>query len=170
MSKHLKISISATSSAPSQEHLRKALEVVKELYRLLKGRAVFYVGGYVGLMKEVVDELLSINAKVVLILPIEYEGLYVPEEAVIVRTGMSFSGRNVVLVRTGDLLLALGGGSGSLMEVIAALEMGKKVALLTGTGCLTDSLRNAFNEGIVDERKRGCLYFIEGAGDLKKIF
>ncbi len=170
MSKYLKISISATSSIPTQEHLRKAVSIVKETYRILKGKVVFYVGGYVGLMKEVVDELLSINARVVLIIPIEYEDSYFPNEAIIVKTGMSFAGRNVILARTGDVLLALGGGSGSIMEVIAALEMGKKVALLVDTGCLTDLLQKAFKEGIVDERKKGLLYFVKGVNDLKKIF
>ena len=106
----LRIAVSAYSGIPPEELVSETRRFLEELaercwpYRL-------YVGGYRGLMKTVVDEALKLGVTVTAIIPVEYEEDEYPEEVVTVHTGMSFKGRNVILVRSGELLAALGGGA-----------------------------------------------------------
>ncbi len=164
------ISISASSSDPEREHAQKAIRVIRELVSIVgKERLCLTLGGYVGLMRVAADTATEMGVQTIFVIPVEYEHHEFPPGSIIIKTGMSFAGRNVVLVRTGHALLALGGGMGSFMEVVTALEMGKPVALLTGTGSLTDRIESIFQEGLVDERKGGRIVFIEKAEDVRKL-
>jgi len=49
-----------------------------------------------------------------------------PYCGIIIRTGMGFS-RNILLVQSGDAVIAIGGSYGTLSEISAALKMGKPV-------------------------------------------
>jgi uncharacterized protein (TIGR00725 family) len=154
------IAVSAYSSNPSLIHIKKALEVIDTIIDCLKERT-WFVGGYRGLMKNAVDHLVERGEKVILIVPLEYEKEGFPDEAAVVRTGMTFPGRNVVMVRSGDMLLALGGAVGSIMEVITAVEMGKDAFVVIGTGLPTDGLPMSFPGPVIDERKGGRIFYIE---------
>jgi uncharacterized protein (TIGR00725 family) len=57
---------------------------------------------------------------------------------VIVYTGFGLKGRNVVLVRTCDIVLFLAGGMGSLNEFTIAHDENKIIGCLTGTGGVAD--------------------------------
>lgn len=62
---------------------------------------------------------------------------YPSDSRVIVYTGMGTKGRNVILVRSADVCLFVGGGMGTLNEfTIAFADLGPKCAIgvLTGTG------------------------------------
>jgi uncharacterized protein (TIGR00725 family) len=56
----------------------------------------------------------------------------------IVYTGFGLKGRNVVLVRTCDLVLFIAGSMGSLNEFTIAHDEGKVIGCLTGTGGVAD--------------------------------
>ena len=153
------IAVSAYSGEPSEFHIKNALksiDIVMKCFRNLE--RWWLIGGYRGLMRHVVNHLLSIGERVALILPIEYESMEYPKDLLLIRTGMSFANRNVVMIRTGDLLLSLGGGAGSTMEAVTTLELGKEVFLLCNTGLPTDALARAYPDGILDERKGGKLH------------
>jgi len=99
---------------------------------------VFVVGGYWGLMKEVVNLALELGFKVIIIPPIEQEDVRFPEGAIVVKTGTSYRVRSVFLVRTSDVLVVLGGGAGCIQELITAYTEGKPSYVLVGTGMPTD--------------------------------
>ena len=56
----------------------------------------------------------------------------------IVYTGFGLKGRNVVLVRTCDIVLFIAGSMGSLNEFTIAHDEGKVIGCLTGTGGVAD--------------------------------
>ncbi len=56
----------------------------------------------------------------------------------IVYTGFGLKGRNVVLVRTCDIVLFIAGAMGSLNEFSIAHDEGKVIGCLTGTGGVAD--------------------------------
>jgi uncharacterized protein (TIGR00725 family) len=56
----------------------------------------------------------------------------------IVYTGFGLKGRNVVLVRSCDIVLFIAGGMGSLNEFTVAHDEGKIIGCLTGTGGVAD--------------------------------
>lgn len=56
----------------------------------------------------------------------------------IVYTGFGLKGRNVVLVRSCDIVLFIGGSMGSLNEFTIAHDEGRVMGCLTGTGGVAD--------------------------------
>ncbi len=57
---------------------------------------------------------------------------------VIIYTGFGLKGRNVVLVRSCDIVLFIAGAMGSLNEFTIAHDEGKVIGCLTGTGGVAD--------------------------------
>lgn len=96
------------------------------------------VGGYWGLMKEVVDSALGTGVKALILPPLEQEHVDFPEGALVVRTGTSYRVRSIFLVRTSDVFVVLGGGAGCLQELVTAYTEGKPTYVLVRTGMPTD--------------------------------
>jgi uncharacterized protein (TIGR00725 family) len=57
---------------------------------------------------------------------------------VLIYTGFGLKGRNVVLVRSSEIVLFVAGGMGSLNEFTIAHDEGKIIGCLTGTGGVAD--------------------------------
>jgi len=57
-------------------------------------------------------------------------------------TGFGLKGRNVVLVRSCDLVLIVAGGMGTLNEFTIAVDEGKIVGVLGGTGGVADEIEH----------------------------
>ncbi|MGZ5480524.1 MAG: SLOG cluster 4 domain-containing protein [Pyrinomonadaceae bacterium] len=60
----------------------------------------------------------------------------------IIYTGFGLKGRNVVLVRSCDLVIFISGSIGSLNEFTIAYDEGKVIGCLTGTGGVADEIDN----------------------------
>lgn len=58
----------------------------------------------------------------------------------LIYTGFGLKGRNVVLVRSCDVVLFIGGAMGSLNEFTIAHDEGKVIGCLTGTGGVADEV------------------------------
>src|SRR6266404_4148930 len=58
----------------------------------------------------------------------------------IIYTGFGLKGRNVVLVRSCDVVLFIAGSMGSLNEFTIAYDEGKTIGSLTGTGGVADEI------------------------------
>src|SRR4030095_8675067 len=58
----------------------------------------------------------------------------------IIYTGFGLKGRNVVLVRSCDILIFIAGSIGSLNEFTIAYDEGKVIGCLTGTGGAADEI------------------------------
>ncbi len=90
---------------------------------------------------------------------------YPTDAGAIVCTGMGTKGRNVVLVRSADACLFLGGGMGTLNEfTIAFTELGPKCAIgiLTGTGGFSDEYMRLASKA---EQTTAALLFEESDPD-----
>jgi len=55
-------------------------------------------------------------------------------------TGFGLKGRNVVLVRSCDIVIVVAGGMGTLNEFTIAVDEGKVVGVLSGTGGIADEI------------------------------
>lgn len=57
---------------------------------------------------------------------------------VLIFTGSGLMGREVVNIRTSDIVLIVGGSSGTLGELAIAYDEGKLIGVMTGTGGISD--------------------------------
>jgi uncharacterized protein (TIGR00725 family) len=150
-----KIGIAAHSSISSEDHRKKAIEFVDEVYQrsVSEGIEVYLLlGGYWGIMKVAVDEAIRKGLKVILFPPLERESdVDYPKEAILIRTGMSMRGRSIPFVRSSEVLAVLGGSSGTLLEAIVAYAEGIPVFVLSNLGLPTDELKAL--SPYIDERR-----------------
>jgi uncharacterized protein (TIGR00725 family) len=65
-----------------------------------------------------------------------------PEDGadVILYTGFGYKGRNVINVRSADIVLILGGATGTLNEFTIAYDEGKIIGVLEGSGGISDHI------------------------------
>ena len=103
--------------------------------RLAEGGAVVVCGGGPGVMEAVCRGARSAGGTTVGLLPGEDRSDGNPHLTVSVPTGLG-QGRNLLLVRSSDALVAVGGGFGTLSEIALALRTGTPVI-----GLATWSLR-----------------------------
>ncbi|QPG51232.1 LOG family protein [Saccharolobus solfataricus] len=150
------ISIAAHSEESNHELAEKARKFVRSIKPC---NPILLLGGYWGLMRVVVDEALRENIKTVLILPIEKENIEIPREVICIKSGCEFRCRSVILVRSGDLLVSLGGGVGTEIEIMMAYAMGKPIYALTNTGLSTDYFAKSFPDYIDDRKIVKVKYF-----------
>lgn len=61
------------------------------------------------------------------------------EPDVVIKTGLDYPSRNVKQVREADALIAITGGSGTITEIVHALDFGKPVAILDQSGPMVDA-------------------------------
>jgi len=69
---------------------------------------------------------------------VERYGLPVGGTDLLIYTGFGLKGRNVVLVRSCDVVVVFRGGMGTLNELTIAHDEGRVVGCLTGTGGVAD--------------------------------
>jgi uncharacterized protein (TIGR00725 family) len=62
------------------------------------------------------------------------------EYDVLIYTGLGLMGRELVNIRSSDIVVVVGGRSGTLGEFAIAYEEGKLIGVLTGTGGISDAL------------------------------
>jgi|SRR5437764_9315427 len=71
---------------------------------------------------------------------VEHYGLPLDACDAIIYTGFGLKGRNVVLVRSCDIVLFIAGSIGSLNEFTIAYDEGKTIGCLVGTGGVADEI------------------------------
>jgi uncharacterized protein (TIGR00725 family) len=70
---------------------------------------------------------------------------------VVVYTGFGYKGRNVINVRSADVVIIFGGATGTLNEFTIAYDEGKIIGVLEGSGGIADHIRE-----IIDFSKKAC--------------
>ena len=83
---------------------------------------------------------------------------------VLVYTGFGLKGRNVVLVRSCDVVLIFRGGMGTLNELTVAHDEGRVVGCLSGTGGVADEAERLLN--VLPKRSSAPVIFDEDPGRL----
>jgi uncharacterized protein (TIGR00725 family) len=154
----MQIAIAAHSSPVDASVEAMARDFLKELHSQCP-TSTLLLGGYWGFMKSIVDEALRLGFRVVVVLPIERYDVELPSGVVRIDSGCEFRCRSVIMVRSSDVLVSLGGGAGTIIEVLLAYAMGKPAYVLTGTNLSSDNLPKAFPEYVDDRRVVRIRYF-----------
>lgn len=63
------------------------------------------------------------------------------EYDVLIYTGLGFMGRELINIRSSDIIVVVGGSSGTLGEFAIAYDEGKLIGVLTGTGGVADMMQ-----------------------------
>jgi len=156
---HRYLGIAAYSGPPSDYLKQASMEFLEVLALCMNpSEVVIIVGGYWGLMRYIVDEGLKLGFKVVIIPPLEMEDVRFPLDSIVIRPGVSFRVRSIFLVRTSEVLVVLGGASGTIQEVITAYTEGIPVFILGMTGLPSDKL-SVFTP-YVDERRLSTIKIV----------
>ena len=92
--------------------------------------------------KEVDGHVVGISPAATLREHVEKFGSPYHEYDVLIFTGLGLMGRELVNIRSSDIVVVIGGRSGTLGEFAIAYEEGKLIGVLTGTGGITDALQS----------------------------
>ncbi len=90
--------------------------------------------------KEVDGHVIGISPAATLKEHVEVLGSPYKEYDVLIFTGLGLMGRELINIRTSDIVIVVGGRSGTLGELAIAYEEGKLIGVLTGTGGITTAL------------------------------
>ncbi len=145
MEKHKIIGVIGAGAA--DEKMFKAAETVGRL--IAKKGALLVCGGLGGVMEAAAKGAKAEGGTTIGILPQTGKESSNPYIDIPVATGFG-EGRNVIIVRTADVLIAVGGEYGTLSEIAFALKMGKTVIGLNTWGI--KGVINAANEKEAVER------------------
>lgn len=90
----------------------------------------------------------------------EHVGRYgLPEEGadLFVYTGFGYKGRNVINIRSSDIVIIFGGATGTLNEFTIAYDEGKVIGVLAGSGGVADHIEKIVE--VCQKPTRGKLFF-----------
>ena len=159
MDKPLLIGVAGSSdSQPTPESVEKARRFGERLSSY-KGEVLLISGGDGGLMRIVSEAFIRGGGKTIGILPIEDERRmpgdprYNPYNTIPILSGMTFQSRSIMLVRSSHSFVVLGGGAGTLIEAFLAYIYRIPLIILTGTGYITDRLKEFAHDGYLDHRR-----------------
>lgn len=156
--------IGSNKSQCSKELYDFAFELGKSLGQ--KGYVVLN-GGMQGVMEAVSKGVKSVentSSKVVGVLPFDHTNDANDYLDITIPTGIGYA-RNSILVQSSDVLIALGGGAGTLNEISYAWQFGKKVFCYTGVEGWSKKLADQN----LDSRREGLLIGFETLDNLAKL-
>src|SRR5438128_5103555 len=141
----IKIGVMGSAEENSSQELRERAAV---LGRAIAARGVILLtGATTGLVNDVGKSVHDAGALHIGISPAHdkrehIERFHLPTDAcdAIIYTGFGLKGRNVVLVRSCDVVIFIAGSIGSLNEFTIAYDEGKVIGCLTGTGGVADEI------------------------------
>ncbi|BBE30131.1 hypothetical protein OSSY52_02720 [Tepiditoga spiralis] len=138
----------------------KELEPVKSLKKICievgkviaKNNWIMYNGGRDGIMDLVSEGAKKNGGKVIGVMPWEENGNeYLDLE---IKTGLDFSMRSFVLLKSVDAVVSIGGEIGTALELVGAYAYKKPLILLKGTGGWTEIAEKILIDGkYLDNRK-----------------
>jgi len=156
---------------------------VKELYdftyRLgytiaIRGHTL-WTGGRDGIMDIVSKGAHEGGGEIVGVLPWDKENsLSRPSDYIqnSVFTGLDFTMRSCVLVNNADLVIAVGGGSGTAVEIFASYSYGKPLLLCSKSGGWTQRIAETFEEKsnpvFLDSRETAPVFLVNTIDDIER--
>ena len=152
----IKIGVMGSAKGPQTEN-QKTRDIARELGREIGRRGYIYIDGSApGLPNEALLGAKEEGAFTVGISPAfseeEHEQEYKNphEHDMMIYTGMGFMERDIINIRSSNGTIIVGGGVGTLNELIIAFDEGHPVGVLTSTGVISNSVPHI----IVDLCKR----------------
>ncbi len=146
------IGVAAYSGEPSPRLVRNAECFIKGLAGF-RDRVYLLLGGYWGLMRTIADLAVEEGFRIIFTLPLN-PPVEPPnnEYTVIIRSDLGYVSRSTLMVKSSDILVALGGGIGSILEIAMAYDYGKPVVVLE-SGMDTDRIPLRLGEYLDSRRK-----------------
>jgi hypothetical protein len=120
-----------------------AFRVGREIAR---AGAILVCGGLTGIMEASARGAKESGGMTVGIIPGNVKSEANSFIEVVIATGIGFA-RNTIVATTSDVLIVIAGGTGTLSEAAFALNMGKPVIALKGSGGVADLLANKEIDG-----------------------
>ncbi|WP_245521815.1 DNA transporter [Staphylothermus hellenicus] len=141
--------------------LKNSMCFINELSRF-KENIVVVLGGYWGLMKNIADHAVKAGIQTMFILP-DNPPVMPPnnENTIIVQTDLGFPTRSTIMCKTGDILVAMGGSIGSIIEIMLSYDFGKPIVVVK-SGRETDRVPQCFDKYIDHRMKAELLYASDG--------
>jgi len=141
----IRIGVMGSAAGDSDPHVR---QLCRNLGRAIaKHGCCLLTGACPGLPHEVVLGAKEAHGHVVGISPalslkehVDTLGSPYAEYDVLIYTGLGFMGREIINIRSSDIVVVAGGRSGTLGEFAIAYEEGKLIGVLRGTGGITSAL------------------------------
>lgn len=126
--------------------LSKAQDLIERLSKAIAARkCVLITGETTGVPGQVIESAARAGALTVGISPAHsYEehseryGMPAHGSNVVIYTGFGLKGRNVINIRSSDIVIIFGGSIGTLNEFTVAYDEGKIIGILEGTGGVAD--------------------------------
>ncbi len=152
------IAIAASSEEPSGKLMENSKCFIDELLSI-RDRIVIVLGGYWGLMRYIADYAISRDFTVMFILP-SNPPVMPPnnEHTIIVQTDLGFPTRSTIMCKTGDILVAMGGSIGSIIEIMLSYDFGKPI-IVVESGMETDKVPKCFGK-YIDHRRNTEVYML----------
>lgn len=162
----MKVAIIGYSGDINTPKIKKISEKTIKLGELLakNGHHIFN-GGRDGIMELISKGAKKYNGIVTGVLPWEDEGNeYLDYE---IKTGLDFSMRSFILLKSVDAVVSIGGEAGTGIEILGAYAYSKPLILLKNSGGWTDRIINNLIDGkYIDNRKLVEAFVVE---DIEKI-
>src|SRR5215831_18437245 len=160
-------SISEGAGQGNLDHLDRLADLAARLGRVIADRqCVLVTGATSGLPHSVTLAAKAAGGTTIGISPaineVEHrERFNLPIDAldVVIYTGFGLKGRNVVNVRSSDIIVIFGGSVGTLNEFTIAFDEGKVIGILEGTGGVADHIRGIIR--FCDKKTSSSIFFNE---------
>ncbi|GAB6189055.1 TIGR00725 family protein [Marinitoga arctica] len=169
----MNIGVIGYSGNPNEEPINSLKDIIYEVGKMIaKNKWVLFSGGRNGVMELISKSVKENGGESVGILPWEIDGnKYVD---ISIKTGLDFSMRSYILVKSVDVIVSIGGEIGTAIEILGAYANEKPVILLKGTGGWTDRIQKVLIDGkYLDNRKMAEIYIVDNVIELEillKIF
>ena len=161
--------VGVAGSSDPKPHPRAAMKAERFGIKLAEYRdeVKLLTGGDGGLMRVVSRAFVERGGETIGIIPLEDEGRplnhprYNPYNTMTIKTGVTFQARSIILVRSSDSFVILGGGAGTIIEAFLAYLYRIPLIVIEETGYPTDKLKELAMDGYLDHRKLTKAYFTE---------
>jgi hypothetical protein len=120
-----------------------ALKVGREIART---GAILVCGGLTGIMEASAKGAKEAGGTTIGIIPGNVKSEANSFIEIVIATGIGYA-RNTIVATTSDAVIVIAGGSGTLSEAAFALNMGKPVIALKGSGGIADLIANREIDG-----------------------
>ncbi len=162
------IGIAAYSGEPNERMIKNAECLIEKLAEH-RDKIYIVLGGYWGFMKYIADKAIDKKIRVIFTLPLN-PPVYPPnnEYTVIIKSDMGFVSRSTLMTMTSDILVALGGGIGSIIEIAMSYDYGKPIVVVE-SGMDTDRIPLGLGEYLDNRRKARIVFVEDGCRAVDKI-
>jgi len=138
-------------SFETRDEMMTVLPLCYELGQLLaENNYITLTGGDDGVGAKVMEGAISKNGITISFYPNLDQTIESSLVSIPIYTGMGYGMRDILMLRSADVVIAIGGGAGTLNEIANAYNMRKPIVALKGSGGWSEKLANTY----LDKRKK----------------